>query len=318
MSTERIYPKSDEDRLSSLTNMKARKDGTQPVDAVFTIANGVALDALQPIFANKLTLMLAAEELYHEKVAIFDAILAKTERRSAHGLHLANIQIDDEIAGWPPSVRSSYNLPLGGKVPPIKNEQDVVDQATNFINGETARVAAGGTALVDINKAEIQTLLTALNVARLARQAAKNALQVIRTDMITRREAADLLIPALWGDIDHAALKVAVGSRREFSETWGILYKNIKETAIINAKAVDSVSGIIIRGVNLSIGPLKGKRTTVAVTNDYGVAEIETHKYKETFLIAENPNYEPEYTPIELKPGESVSIVIRMKYKAII
>ncbi len=136
--------------------------------------------------------------------------------------------------------------------------------------------------------------------------------------MIKQRDAADLLIPVLWGDVEHAALSLPVSSRREFSETWGVVYKNIRESATISVKAVDSVTGLIVRGVNLSIGPLDGKRAVVAITNDYGVADIETRNFKPTYLIAENPSYEFIYEAIELIPGETKSIVLHMVFKAII
>ena len=62
-----------------------------------------------------------------------------------------------------------YMLDSTHKLPDMTTEAEIVQTTNNFINGETLRVAAGGTLLADITKASAQALLTSLTAKKLLR-----------------------------------------------------------------------------------------------------------------------------------------------------
>ena len=317
MSLTKINPRSDDARATALTSAKTRKDSVLPADNVISAANSAALDLEEALFKTLKESVDVLEAAFHEAVGTCNDTFAKTKNRVSHGFQILNFQIDDEILGWKISDRSFYSLNLNGHLPPMGSETQIVQAANNFIIGETKRIAAGGTPMTMVTKAEVEILLALLNDNLIDRSNKKSALSDAIQLIVEHRPITDELIDNIWSDVENGGHKLEAPARREYAALWGVVYKSIKEVATLNVKAVDSVTGVIIRGVNLSIGPLKGKHTTVAITNDYGVATIETRKFEATNLIAENSNYEFYSETIELSQGEEKSIVIRMKFKAI-
>ena len=318
MSIKKQVPASDDARSAALTSAKNRKDSVPPADNVISVANSAALDIEQPLFEADKALVDAAEAAYHEIVEICKAAFDKIKNRTSHAFQLFNFQIVDGIPGWKISDRSFYSLDQDGNLSPMGSESEILQGVINFVVGDTKRVAAGGPLMTMITRAEIIALQTALMSDLQERANRKAALSDAILVMVERRPIVDRLIKNIWSDVENGGQKLAAPARREYAALWGVVYKNVKDSATLTLKAVDSVTGIIIRGVNFSMGPLKGKRRTIAVTNEYGIAIIETRKFKPTYLIAENPNYEIVSQELLLSQGEEKSIVIQMVFKAIL
>jgi len=313
MSNTRRLPNTDDGRENSMTTSKLRKDEVPADENVFSTANSTALDNELPKFAECRHNVDEAAEADHTAVVAFQAVLQKLKLLSSHGLQLLNFMIIDEAPGFTAAVREFYHMDLEGHLPAMGTEDEILRMAENFTTGETARVAAGGTALSDISKADVQTLLDDALGKRGVKQASGDALANAHTALNEQRIVVDDLIPLLWDDIEHAAQGKPEGEFREFCINWGMYFIHVAGTATLNVRVLDIDTNQIVVGVNLRIGKPEGTGGTKAITNFHGEAIMESRNFEPTFLIAEHPLLERLITPITLSEDEVIDLVIKMK-----
>ena len=308
-------PLSDAGRAIALAVAKQRKDDPNNTITVFSTKNANAIDVHSLLFPAKRTLFQEAEQGYRQSVLDFDEILEKLKNKSSHGLQLVRFKIVDEDAGWTPSTYSYYLLPLDGHLPPFSSENEIITMAENFINGETSRVAAGGTALVDIKKVDVEALLSTLLDLRLAKQATKDAMIAAQLELAEERAIVDETIESMWGDIQHASQDMPKTTAREFDTDWGVIFIHIPESGLVNIKAIDIDTNAIIIGAKFRIGLAKGTGGAKGNTNQYGVVTIASKNLAATYLNGEHDLYESTSEPITLIEGETINVTVKMKKK---
>ena len=311
-------PESDDARSKALSAAKTKKDASLPGDNVISDVNSAALDIEQPLFDAKKELLVIAQAFYHKSVDSCIGDLDILKNRTSHGLQLLNDQIKDKVIGFSASDRTLYGMTLDGHLPSMQNEKEIITVAGNFAKGETDRVAAGGPPLTMITKAEIVAKLASFNIKVLDRAAKEKLVADAITVMVERRKIADPLIVNIWKDVENGGQKLEAPARRLFEATWGVVFKTVKDYGFLNVKCVDSVTKIVLRGINLRLGPAGGKAGTKAITDDFGVALMKSRNFEPTFITAENLNYEIVSQEVTLVEGETLVIVLSMVLKAVV
>ena len=318
MAIHKHLPESDNDRSTALSAAKTKKDESEPGDNVISVENSAALDIQLPLFDAKKELLVIAQSNLHKIVETCKIDLDVLKNRVSHGLQSLNDQIKDKVIGFSASDRTLYGVILNGHLPSMQNEKEIILVAGNFVKGENDRVAAGGPPLTMITKAEIASKLVSINI-KLKDRSAKNKLVADATlIMVKLRKVVDPLIINIWKDVENGGQKLAIPARRLFEASWGVVYNPVKSYGFLNVKCVDSVTKIVLRGINLRLGAAGGKAGTKSITDDFGVALMKSRNFEPTFITADNLNYEMVSQEVTLVEGETNVIVLNMILKAIL
>ncbi len=318
MASHKHFPESDDDRLIALSAAKIKKDASAPGDNVISVENSAALDTQLPLFEAGKELLDIAQSNLHESVKLTKSELDILKKRVIHGFDSLNDQIRDNITGYSASDRILYGMTLDGSKPLMQTEKQIILVANGYVKGETDRIAAGGTPMTMITKAEIIAKLASLKIKLLDREAKKKVVADIIKEMVKLRKVIDPLIINIWKDVENGGQKLAAPARRLFEISWGVVYKSVKSFGFINVKCVDSIDKTVLRGINLRLGAVAGKAGVKAITDEYGVALLKSRNFNPTYINAENINYEIEIQPANVVESETQVIVLNMKFKTII
>ncbi|MEI6815459.1 MAG: hypothetical protein WCL14_02520 [Bacteroidota bacterium] len=311
MSQRKEFPESDDARELALKKAIDKRDGP-PIDDIFLPDNSASLTINQPLFILKRQAVRNAETARNIAVVDFDVIIEKLKKRASAGLQLLNFKID--IGDFPASVRSMYGLPLDtGNLPPYDTEDQIIQMAHDFINGETARIAAGGAPLADITRASVQALLTTLETDRTTKQAKLNLLTNALIVLDELRVVVDTLIENLWDDIDHAGQGMPKGAKNDFKRSWGIIISHVANNSIVNVKCVDIDTNVILAGVSLRIGLETGIGGAKATSNAHGEAIMHSVNIGDTSINATLALYNKLSRAITLVEDEEQTIVMKLK-----
>ena len=313
MGHQKKIPETDDARIASLSTTKNRIASVAPSDNIISEINTIILMALLPEILSRRIQGQSAEQALHSAVAGVKEVHESIKSRTSHGFQLVNFQIDDKIEGWSPDTRTLYFLNLDGRLPSMNSENEILQAAHNFIDGETARTTPTGTLLTDISKAQVLALLNDLDAKIVVRQDAKTALIEAQMAFDEKRAEADVLIPKLWGDIEHASQDMESGTAHDFNTIWGMQFEHVPGYGIVNVKVEDEDTHLILAGVELRVGAAIGKGGAKAKTNEFGVATIKSQNFNKTNLVAKLITHLDSVTDIQLIEDETINVVVKMK-----
>lgn len=316
MGYKRQLPVTDDARKSALSTARLRKDDLPSEENVFNAENSAALDIEEPKFTALCKLLNEAKEKDHAAVALFNPVLQKLKNLASHGLQLVNFKVIEEVDGFTEATRKLYGMDLSGHLPALTTEDDIMLTANKFIRGETARIAQGGTPLLDVTKASVVALLETVVEKRLAKQATGNALSNAHTNLAAERKIVDPLIKLMWGDIEHAAQDMPRGERHEFCINWGMDFVHTPDPATLNVRVVDAETNLHLAGVKLRIGKPGQKKGTRATTNFHGEQIMRSKNFTPTYINALLMGYDTLAKEICLEEDKTTDIVLKMKKSA--
>jgi hypothetical protein len=313
MGYKRQLPRTDDARQSILTTAKLRKDDLPPEENPFSQENSDALDAEQPKFMTLRNLVFKAKSKDNDATVAFVNTLQKLKNLASHGLQLINFKVIDQAEGFTEATRKFYGMDLSGHLPRLGTEDEIIHAATDFIDGETARIAEGGTPLLDITKASVVAMLETVEEKRVAKQTTGNALANSQTNLAKERKTVNRLIKLMWSDIEHAAQKMPRGERHEFCINWGMDFVHIPGFATLNVRVIDAESGLPLVGVQLRIGKPGLKDGAKATTNFHGQQIMKSKNFKPTCINASLMGYDTLAKEICLEEDKTTDIVLKMK-----
>ncbi len=314
MGAEKKYPRSDDAKEQSLTKTKEKHNAVPVGTSVLSTANAAFLLSILPLFISKRTAADNANEDYHnasQAVAEGGQLL---KSMTSAGMQLLGLKIFNHFADYPPSTFTLYKMPLSGKLPPMGSEAEILQAGDDFIGGETTRVAAGGTALVDISKSDVETLrddfIDKQTTRNITFEASVKAQQQLKK---YRDEVVDPLIVNLWSDITRASQGMTPGAARDFETSWGMIFgsgtgKGSIMVLVINASEGEMPMG----GVSVRVGAPDGKAGAKATTNAMGIAILESSNYDPTFVNVEIPGFVKQSISVTIIEGEQITLTVRM------
>lgn len=219
----RHLPQTTESRYNALRNAKTKKDNT-PGQTVIQAATVIRLD-------------LAEAELKGLIQASNNALQAQTNATNAVELIFPTCKmwysqliqhLNDAIdrGEFTTSVRAFYGIDVSDKtVPVIANYNDMKTRGQQLIDGEAARVAAGGTAMTFPTVAAFNTSQFTPFTTRLALQStAKDAYDDSLEAISNKNDDYDDLILRMWNEIELAFYNETASSKRANAREWGVVY----------------------------------------------------------------------------------------------
>ncbi len=219
----RHLPQTTEQRYNALRNARTKKDNT-PGQTVIQAATVVRLDAaetqLKGLIQTSNNALQAQTSATGITKPLFDSCQMWYSQLIQH--------LNDAIARgeFEPSVRAFYGIDVNdATVPDVKSYDDLKTRGQDLINGEAARIAAGGTAMTFPTVDDFDTLqFTPFNAALAAQSTAKDAYDNSLETIDNNNDNYNDVILRMWNEIELAFYNETPSSLRRNAREWGVVY----------------------------------------------------------------------------------------------
>ncbi len=279
MSLQRRLPKTDAARLIALNAAKTKKDNTAPGAVVLTPNTITRLDTTQPLFASKM--QTRANNLQAQT----DSTASKETKQSKARMfasHFFQSFINAVLRGvFPNSHKAFYQLDVSSNsVPPLDSEPLLTFWGQRLIDGDAARITAGGAPMSMPTIAEVVTVLDDFKAENIAQSTLKDAFDNSQEDVAAERPEADAVILRIWNEVETAHDDETPESKRRKCREYGVVYVST-EKATITGNVTDAGTGNPLEGVNVTIAETGDTVVTIAngtyklVTNFTGEGTLE-------------------------------------------
>jgi hypothetical protein len=206
--------------------------------------------------------------------------------------------------------RAFYQLPVDyNQLPKLNTDEENINWAYNLINGDAARVAAGGAPMENPTAAEVQTAVDEMDAAISAQTPAKDAYDKEQEDVENMRAEVDDLVADIWDEVLFTFRKDAAPSMRRKAREYGVVYRQTKGEAPTPEEF--SVTGVVTSSEAGPTGtPLSDVLVTVvetavtALTNDAGEYLIPTLPADNYTLRFAKEGYAAQELPVTVVDGE--------------
>lgn len=304
---KRQLPKTNPSRDSALTACKDKMDATPEINRPFSAAKGVELTAQQPVYHG----LIAASNVAKFNQTLQTGVVAPLRHTArlwvSHGFQaLINACIRGQFNK---QVKNLYGIAIDStKGPDLVTESDIEQAAVTYNDGETARIAAGGTPITFPLIDDINLQVHDLKAASLTQSTLKDAYDAAQEDLAAANPAIDLLILQLWNSIEATYDTGDKPSLRRKAREWGVVYIPSKgETPTgddysVIGEVTDSETELPLQHVNLVLS--NASLDVNYITNEDGMYFLQTVPSGTYNLEAKLDGYQLFTTQVEVIEGE--------------
>lgn len=266
-------PNTDVQRLQALEAAKLRADLIPPGDLPFSAATLAALLAFLPIFRTEMQQRGSALSAQAASTSVADAAKELLKMFISHFFQVFNLGI--ERNDYTADQRAHFQLNVNQEeLPELSTEMQIHTWANRIVNGDAARVAAGGAAMSNPTAAQVGTKLTAYVTAQGAQSVKKGEYDLEQEDVEGLRPQADEIIADIWDESEFTYRKETPSSKRRKCREVGVVYRPrpgetlSPEDFSITGTATDSATNAPIGGVlvRVSLGAVE----VFVLTNELG------------------------------------------------
>lgn len=251
MAITRRLPKSDETRKTVLDIAKLKKDNTAPGDIVLSSNTQTRLDAIQPLFKEKMQDRDDALSAQTVSTAIKDSAMGRARIYISDFIQVFNSGIVRGI--FPKEHRPYYHLDVNSNsVPPLTTEASVIEWGEWVIEGDPRRITAGGAAMAMPTIAEVTVEYNNFKNANIAQSTAKDAYDAAQEVVSGMRPDVDSLILRIYNEVETAFDNEPIESKRRNSREWGVVYVSTLQ-ATITGIVTNSANGAPLQDVNVAL-----------------------------------------------------------------
>jgi len=267
-------PETDAQRLQAMTAAKAKADTfVLPDVPAFSAATLATLTTSLPQFAAEVQERSTALSAQTAATAAANPARKALNMYIRHFIGVFNMGV--ERGKYPATDRTQYQLPVDyHQLPKLTTDSEKILWANNIVNGDAARVLAGGAAMENPTAAEVAAKLADMEAALAAQSPAKDAYDQEQEDVAALRGPIDDLIADIWDEVLFTFRKDDAPSMRRKAREYGVVYRmSAGETP---TPEEFSVQGTV--AVQTSPGeyqPLADVEVTVLETNDTTLTDAE-------------------------------------------
>ncbi len=222
----RMLPNTDASSLNALRELKRKQGTTLAADWPFSEEQGAENAACFTLLDKEIGERENAEALRSGASRLAEAAMNRTRQITSHFIQSLNNGIDR--AALQREDRGFYSLGLDqGDVPAMTSAADVIQWATNVIQGEARRAIAAGAAYKAItfpSAAEVQAELTAFEALRASQGTAATTAISEAQDVENIRPRIGLAIHESWDAIEYKYRRLDAPARRAIAREWGVIY----------------------------------------------------------------------------------------------
>lgn len=213
---------------------------------------------------------------------------------------------------YPADDRSFYSLDVAnGFVPELRSEDDILLWSNRIVNGDAARVAAGGAAMSNPTAAEVHTKLTAFGSLRMPHSTASDAYDAALETLDALNPEADKVIKKVWDEVETFYNEEDPSSMRENARKWGVVYIRTGGSKTISGKVTRQGTDVVIEGAEVHFE--NGNNSVL--TDAQGNYELSTTLMGDQVLKAEADLYDNFEITVTLAEGETQTVNIEMVLK---
>jgi hypothetical protein len=275
MAIKRRLPNSTPTRLAALRKAHSKLHSNPPGGPFLTPKTIMRLDALLPLYSAAALLINA------EKARSVGYTKIKNEAQDDCRMYvshfLQNIIMATERKLFAPEVLAYYDISVSHPVlHPLTTEQEVITAAEDAINGETARITAGGTPMTMPSMAEVQQRLDDFKAALSQQSSQADALDIAQEARDKLNPEANRVIKKIWDEIETHYNEESRESMRANAREWGIVY--VSDTRI-------KISGRVVTVAGNSTLPIAEATITIAETEDTTTTNAEGYFKLKTGIV---------------------------------
>jgi hypothetical protein len=221
---KRRLPRTDAERDEALRNGKNRKDAVPPPALIpYTAATIARIDIVQPEYRAQYLVVSAAKNAQTGLTASVRQAFKMAVFYEQDFIDALNKAIRREEI--PASARAFYQLNVNDEtLPKITTESELTTWGQNIIDGEAARIAAGGAPITFPSVAQVTAKVTAFNTQNQLQANAKYTYDVALEALAAMNPDADKLILKMWNETETAFDEGNKPSMRNKCREWGVVY----------------------------------------------------------------------------------------------
>ena len=220
----RRLPNTDDARLKALQTAKAKAESTPEDQWAISKATYGKLVDIETHFSKEM--QERGEALAGQAPATEeeDTTMDRAEKLMSHFWQVFNLAINRKKNEE--GDRAWYQAPVGSKdIPWTQSEAEIVLWGNRLIEGEAARIAAGGAPMTNPDIAEVKTAYDAFIVEHNAQSAAKDKYDSEQEDVKDMLpEVDDFIRNDLWAEIEYYFRREEPPSLRRKAREWGLVY----------------------------------------------------------------------------------------------
>jgi len=212
--------------MKALDGAKEKSDSIPPAEeSPLSPETKTRLDAKQPLFESLLQARGTALSGQAGASSTEDTAQEATHNVISHFIQVFNFGIVRNK--YPEADRAHYQLDVGtGFVPSLTQESDIVLWGQRLIDGEAARVSAGGPAMENPSITEVETAYETFMTEHTAQSGKKDEFDESQETVEDERDDTDDIIVDVWDEVEFFFRKDEASSKRRKAREWGVVYIN--------------------------------------------------------------------------------------------
>jgi hypothetical protein len=238
-------------RQRALDKAKAKKDSVAEPENVLKTVTIDKLDAMQPLFKEKMGLKNIALTEQGAATTAKDLAIGDLKMHNSHFLQVFDFGIDRKV--FPKEHRPFYHLDMNSKaLPQMNTDAEIIQVGEWIIEGEAQRIIAGGAAMAMPTAVQVGAKLTAAKNAIDTQSTKKDAYDDAQEVVADLRVDADKVILSVWDEVEATYNSEPIESKRRHAREWGVVYVST-QTATISGNVTKQIDGSPLEFVNVAL-----------------------------------------------------------------
>jgi len=248
---KRKLPRSNATRQLALFRAVQHQNVLPPGTVILTDNTKTRLLAMEPQYNAILQQFFAAKANLNGNTHLKATTIARCHLLVSHFIQVFNLGV--ERGDYPAAHRAFYSLPDARfKVPAKSDYFNTLQWAENIIEGDAARIAAGGAPMANPSVAQVQAAHLAAKTAFSNQSLLSDALRKTQKELRALNPKADALIKRVWDEVETYYGEKPPEGKRNSSRLWGVQYVSTGKPAQLSGR-VTFANGTAATGAKITL-----------------------------------------------------------------
>jgi hypothetical protein len=218
----------------------------------------------------------------------------------SHFIQVFNLGVTRAV--YSAGQRAYFHLDvISEALPELTKESDISTWGDNIVDGDLARVAAGGAAMSNPTALQVKAAVLDFNTKNTDQSGKKDAFDTSQEDIIALVPEAEKVVKKVWDEVETFYNEETPSSMRRKSREWGVVY--ISDTELtFNFTVKDSVSNAAIEAASI----LLDQTGNEVLTDINGTAIMKSKIADHATFIISQAGYVSQTIELDLPLGTTV------------
>lgn len=243
MSISRRLPNSNPTRQLALNNARD-KHASLPGNDVLKTSTATALTSAATAYNAAMQNVANARALLNAKTPVKDEAVQQCRQFCSHFIQVFNLGV--ARSKYQAGHRAFYHLEVSSDaVPALNAEGDVKLWGHYVVDGDAARVTAGGLAMANPDATEVAAKLSTMETQLTEHSNMTDALDTATEAIEALNTNADILIKKVWDEVESVYNSETPESKRDNCREWGVVYVTDGAPAALSGLVKDSTGAAV-------------------------------------------------------------------------